>query len=71
MATTGKIHLTEEKETLLIPLYGKAMDYRSKKSILKDKTASDIVEKVDIDFSKYKRGYTVKQHLSVFFILLI
>lgn len=48
--------MTEEKETLFIPLYGKAMDYRSKNSILNDKTASDIVEKVDIDFTKYKRG---------------
>ncbi|MCL2144067.1 MAG: class I SAM-dependent methyltransferase [Endomicrobia bacterium] len=52
----GKIRLTEEKETLFIPLYGKAADYRSKKSILNDKTASDIVEKVDIDFTKHKRG---------------
>lgn len=56
MATTDRIHLTAEKETLFIPLYGKAMDYRSKKSILNDKTASNIVEKVDIDFAKHKRG---------------
>ena len=48
-------NLTEEKETLFIPLYGKAMDYRSKKSILNDSTANEIVEKVEFDFSKHKR----------------
>ncbi len=44
--TTGKIKLTDERETLFIPLYGKALDYRSKKSILNDSKANDIVEKV-------------------------
>ena len=48
-------NLTEEKETLFIPLYGKAMDYRSKNSILNDSAANDIVEKVALDFSKHKR----------------
>ena len=55
MTASDKIQLTEEKETLFIPLYGKALDYRSKKSILNDKTASDIVDKVGIDFTKHKR----------------
>ena len=49
-------NLTEEKETLFIPLYGKAMDYRSKKSILNDSTANEIVERVEFDFSKHKRS---------------
>ena len=48
-------NLTEEKETLFIPLYGKAMDYRSKKSVLNDRTANDIIEKIDADLSKHDR----------------
>jgi len=56
MATTDKIQLTAEKETLFIPLYGKALDYRAKHSILHDSTANKIVEKVGIDFTKYKRA---------------
>jgi len=47
--------LTDDKETLFIPLFGKAIDYRSKKSILNDKMASDIVEKMNVDLSKYDR----------------
>lgn len=53
MTAPDKIQLTDEKETLFIPLYGKALDYRSKKSVLNDRTANDIVEKVDYDFSKH------------------
>jgi len=49
MATS---ELTDEKETLFIPLSGKALDYRSKNSILNDSKANDIVEKVGIDFVK-------------------
>jgi len=56
MTATDKIQLTEEKETLFIPLYGKALDYRSKNSILNDSTANDIVEKIGIDFTKHKRA---------------
>ena len=44
MTATENIRLTEEKETLFIPLYGKAIDYRSQKSILNDRMANDIVE---------------------------
>jgi len=55
MTTPDKINLTEEKETLFIPLCGKAMDYRSKNSILNDHTANNIIEKIDIDLSKHNR----------------
>ena len=55
MTATDNIQLTGEKETLFIPLYGKALDYRSKNSILHDSTANDIVEKVGIDFTANKR----------------
>jgi O-methyltransferase involved in polyketide biosynthesis len=53
--TTDKIQLTDEKETLFIPLSGKALDYRSKNSILNDSKANDIVEKVGFDFTTQKR----------------
>ncbi len=52
--TTDKIKLKDEKETLFIPLSGKALDYRSKNSILNDSKANDIVEKVGIDFTSNK-----------------
>jgi len=44
-------NITEEKETLFIPLNGKAMDYHSKNSVLNDKTASEMIEKLDTDLS--------------------
>ena len=53
METAQKIQLTEEKATLFITLYAKALDHRSKHSILNDKTAEDIIESVDYDFLDY------------------
>ena len=52
--TTDRIKLTDEKETLFIPLAGKALDYRSKNSVLNDSKANEIVQKVCIDFQKIK-----------------
>lgn len=52
--TTHKVHLTQEKETLLITLYAKAMDNRSKHPILEDKTADKLVSSLDYDFQKFK-----------------
>ncbi|MCF8395693.1 MAG: class I SAM-dependent methyltransferase [Melioribacteraceae bacterium] len=48
------ITLEKEKETLLIPLYGKAMESRKKKPILTDNKAVEIVSKIDFDFSSMK-----------------
>ena len=55
MTVSDKIQLTDEKETLFIPLAGKALDYRSKNSVLNDSKANDIVEKVGIEFTTHKR----------------
>lgn len=55
MSTTEYTLLKDEKETLFIPLYGKALDFRSGNSILHDHTANEIVGKVGIDLSKHKR----------------
>ncbi|WP_026574327.1 class I SAM-dependent methyltransferase [Bacillus sp. UNC438CL73TsuS30] len=49
---THKINLTEEKETLLITLYAKALDSHSKHPILHDKKAVEILQKIDYDFEK-------------------
>ena len=53
MITIGNIQLNEEKETLFVTLYAKSLDYRSKRSLLHDKTADDIIKSIDFDFSKF------------------
>ena len=54
--TNQKIELKKEELTLLITLYVKALDYRSKNSILNDKTADDLVNSIDYDFEKLKKS---------------
>jgi O-methyltransferase involved in polyketide biosynthesis len=49
-----KVNLTEEKETLLIPLLAKALDSRSKNPILGDKTANELVDSIEYDFHKLR-----------------
>lgn len=50
----NKIVLTGEKETLLIPLYGKAKEYEKKNPILIDKKAVEIVNQIDYNFNSLK-----------------
>lgn len=52
--TAETITLTEEKETLLITLYGKAGESRLPDSLLKDRFAAEAVSKIDYDFDKLK-----------------
>ncbi|MGE5632286.1 MAG: class I SAM-dependent methyltransferase [Caulobacteraceae bacterium] len=47
----AKITLTGEKETLLIPLYGKAKETMKSAPILIDKKAVEIVSQIDYNFS--------------------
>ncbi|WP_406217701.1 class I SAM-dependent methyltransferase [Streptomyces decoyicus] len=49
-----KVQLTEEKETLLATLYGRAIDSRAKNPILGDTTAADIVRRLDYDFTRMR-----------------
>ncbi len=49
-----KIVLNNEKETLLIPLYGKAMENKKKNPIIFDRKAKEIVDKIDYDFKSLK-----------------
>jgi O-methyltransferase involved in polyketide biosynthesis len=48
------ITLTKEKETLLVPLYGKAMETNKKNPILIDSKAMEIVRGIDSDFDLLK-----------------
>lgn len=50
-----KISFTGEKATLLIPLYAKALDNRSRHSILHDEKADEIVKSIDFNFEELKR----------------
>lgn len=49
-----KIVLTGGKETLLIPLFGKARESGKKTPILVDKKAVEIINKIDYDFTSLK-----------------
>src|SRR5262245_5160638 len=51
-----KIHFTKEKETMLITLYGRALQSQSKQPILRDTWAEDAVDRIDYDFQKLKVG---------------
>lgn len=49
-----KIALTEEKETLLIPLSGKARENEKESPILVDKKAAEIVAQIDYNFDSLR-----------------
>ena len=49
-----KVHLTGEKETLLLTLYGKALESRLPDSLLRDDFAAEAVRNIDYDFSRLK-----------------
>lgn len=48
------ISLDKEKETLLVPLYGKAKETRKRKPILYDIKAVEIIEKIAYEFKSLK-----------------
>ncbi|MDD4032013.1 MAG: class I SAM-dependent methyltransferase [Bacteroidales bacterium] len=48
------ITLQKEKETLLIPLYGKALESKKKSPVLFDAKAIEIIENINYDFSSLK-----------------
>jgi O-methyltransferase involved in polyketide biosynthesis len=49
-----KIRLTEEKETLLIPLYSKALESQRPHPILVDRKAEEILQGIEYDFGQLK-----------------
>ncbi|MGD8778731.1 MAG: class I SAM-dependent methyltransferase [Ignavibacteria bacterium] len=50
----NKIKLEKEKETLLIPLFGKAKESKKQNPIIIDKDAAEIIKKIDYDFYSLK-----------------
>jgi O-methyltransferase involved in polyketide biosynthesis len=50
----NKINLSQEKATLLIPLFGKAKEYLSKSPLIIDEKAVWIVNQIDYDFQSLK-----------------
>jgi O-methyltransferase involved in polyketide biosynthesis len=51
---TPKVHLTKEKETMLITLYSRALHSRSKDPVLHDPWAEQAIDHVDYDFGSIK-----------------
>ena len=49
-----KLELSGVQETLVIPLYARALDYRSRRPILNDAQADEIVRSLDFDFEKFR-----------------
>jgi O-methyltransferase involved in polyketide biosynthesis len=52
----GKTAFAKEKETMLITLYGRAMQSRSRRPILSDPWAEEAIRRIDYDFAKFKVG---------------
>lgn len=52
-----RVHLTEEKETLLITLYGRALDARSERPVLGDTMAAWAVDEIDYDFGRIRAEF--------------
>lgn len=46
--------LGDVQETLLIPLYGRACDARSRRPVLHDRRASELVDGIDYDFTRFR-----------------
>ena len=54
LMTTLTPAFTKERETLLITLYARALESRSREPILRDELAEDLVRRLDYDFAKLK-----------------
>jgi O-methyltransferase involved in polyketide biosynthesis len=52
MSAKIKIVLGDIQKTMLLPLWGRAEEINKKKPLLIDKTAVEIVSRIDYDFSK-------------------
>ncbi len=45
------VRLGDVQKTLLLPLWGRAIETQKKEPLLKDQTAAEIIDKIDYDFS--------------------
>jgi O-methyltransferase involved in polyketide biosynthesis len=53
MSGRREVRLGTAQETLLIPLYGRAVETRKKRPLLRDPKAVEMVDSLDYDFSKF------------------
>jgi len=51
---TQKVHFEKEKETMLITLYGRAMESQSKDPIIRDTAAEEAIQRIDYNFNNLK-----------------
>jgi len=59
MPSKRSIQLGEVQETMLIPLYARAIESRKKRSILYDRKAVEMVESIDWDFRRFGQRWRV------------
>lgn len=52
------VELGNVQKTLLLPLWGRAVETQKTKPLLIDKTALEIINKIDFDFSKFTNNIT-------------
>jgi O-methyltransferase involved in polyketide biosynthesis len=55
---TEKVQFTQEKETLLATLYGRALESQSQDPILRDPAAEEAIRRIDYDFKRFKMSTT-------------
>ncbi|HWO61942.1 MAG TPA: class I SAM-dependent methyltransferase [Umezawaea sp.] len=56
MSDRRRIDLGPAQETLLIPLYGRAVETRKRRPLLSDPLSVEMVEAIDYDFAKFEGG---------------
>jgi O-methyltransferase involved in polyketide biosynthesis len=49
-----RVHLTQEKETMLLALYSRAMESRKEAPLLRDRMAEQAIQRIDYDFGRTK-----------------
>lgn len=60
-----KKNLSNIQETLVLPLWARARDYKEEHSILKDKKANDIFNQFNYDYSEIEKGYGLMQKIAM------
>jgi O-methyltransferase involved in polyketide biosynthesis len=56
MESKQSIQLGQVQESLLVPLYARALDSLKKRPILKDLKAAEMVQSIDWDFKRFKQA---------------
>lgn len=58
-----KIKLGDIQKTLLLPLWGRAVESQKNEPLLVDKTAVEIIEKIDYNFGTFSKGLSIISQL--------